>query len=59
MDRVNVSIMDNPMKKKLLFLLNEPTYFVSHRFPVAIAAREAGYEIHVATGVSTAPPPNS
>lgn len=41
------------MKKKLLFILNEPTYFISHRLPIAIAAREAGYEIHVATGEPT------
>ena len=60
MDCVNVSSMDfdieqNDMNKKLLFILNEPTYFVSHRLPVAIAARESGYEIHVATGANTAP----
>ncbi|MDP3562004.1 MAG: glycosyltransferase family 4 protein [Legionellaceae bacterium] len=41
------------MKKKLLFILNEPTYFISHRLPIAIAARDAGYEIHVATGEPT------
>lgn len=38
------------MKKKLLFIINEPTYFISHRLPIAIAARDAGYDIHVATG---------
>ncbi len=43
------------MKKKLLFIINEPTYFVSHRLAIAIAAREANYEIHVATGASVAP----
>lgn len=43
------------MKGKLLFILNEPTYFVSHRLPIAIAARDEGYEIHVATGVALAP----
>lgn len=42
------------MKKKLLFILNEPTYFVSHRLPIAIAAQAAGYDIHVATGERSA-----
>ena len=44
------------MKRTLLFILNEPTYFISHRLPIAIAARDAGYEIHVATGAKIAPP---
>ncbi len=44
------------MQKRLLFILNEPTYFVSHRLPIAIAARDAGYEVHVATGVRDALP---
>ncbi|MDP3705552.1 MAG: glycosyltransferase family 4 protein [Legionellaceae bacterium] len=39
--------------KKLLFVINEPTCFISHRLPIAIAARDAGYEIHVATGEPT------
>ncbi len=38
------------MSKKLLFILNEPTYFISHRLPIAIAAQKEGYVIHVATG---------
>ena len=38
------------MKKKLLFIINNPHYFLSHRLPIALAAREQGYEIHVATG---------
>ena len=43
------------MTRKLLFILNELTYFISHRLPIAIAAREAGYEIHIATGTSVPP----
>ncbi len=35
---------------KLLFILNEPTYFISHRLPIAIAAQKVGYKIHVAAG---------
>ena len=36
---------------KLLFLVTEDWYFCSHRLPVARAAREAGFEIVVATRV--------
>mgnify|MGYP000889811266 CR=1 FL=1 len=36
---------------KLLFLVTEDWYFVSHRLPLAVAARAAGYEVVVATRV--------
>jgi len=36
-------------KKRLLYLVNIPRFFVTHRLPLARAAREAGYEVHVAT----------
>lgn len=36
---------------KLLFLVTEDWYFVSHRLDLAIAAREAGYDVVVATRV--------
>ena len=39
------------MAKKILYLVTEDWYFVSHRLPMARAARSAGYEIHVATRV--------
>jgi glycosyltransferase involved in cell wall biosynthesis len=39
------------MTKKILYLVAEDWYFVSHRLPMARAARNAGYEIHVATRV--------
>jgi glycosyltransferase involved in cell wall biosynthesis len=35
--------------KKTLFVVNTPEFFLSHRLPIALAAREAGYEVHVAT----------
>lgn len=35
--------------KKILFVVNAPEFFLSHRLPIALAAREAGYEVHVAT----------
>lgn len=37
---------------KLLFLLNEADYFLSHRLPVALAAQQAGYAVHVAAPVN-------
>mgnify|MGYP005845655745 CR=1 FL=1 len=37
------------MAKTLLYLVNIPRFFVSHRLPLAIAARNAGYDVHVAT----------
>lgn len=40
------------MGQKLLFVVTEDWYFVSHRLPLAIAAREAGYEVVVATRVA-------
>lgn len=33
---------------RLLFVVNESYFFYSHRLPVARAAREAGFEVHVA-----------
>lgn len=33
---------------KLLYVVNIPRFFVSHRLPLALAAREAGFEVHVA-----------
>lgn len=36
-------------KKKILFLVNAPMFFLSHRLPLAIAAKAAGYAVHVAT----------
>jgi glycosyltransferase involved in cell wall biosynthesis len=35
--------------KKILFVVNSPEFFLSHRLPIALAARDAGYEVHVAT----------
>jgi glycosyltransferase involved in cell wall biosynthesis len=33
---------------RLLFLMNEALFFTTHRIAVALAAQEAGYEVHVA-----------
>lgn len=33
---------------RLLFIVNESHFFLSHRLPVALAAQAAGFEVHVA-----------
>lgn len=40
-------------KRRLLFLVSEDWYFVSHRLHLARAARAAGYEVAIATRVGT------
>jgi glycosyltransferase involved in cell wall biosynthesis len=37
------------MSTKLLYVVNIPRFFVSHRLPLALAAKAAGYDVHVAT----------
>lgn len=37
------------MIKKLLFIVNDPDFFLSHRLPIAQGATKIGYEVHVAT----------
>ncbi len=34
---------------RLLFLVNNPAFFLSHRLPIALGARAEGYDVHVAT----------
>ena len=36
------------MNKKLLFLVTEDWYFLSHRLPLALVCKENGYEVYVA-----------
>jgi glycosyltransferase involved in cell wall biosynthesis len=36
---------------RLLYVVSEDWYFLSHRLPMARAARDAGFEVHVATHV--------
>lgn len=38
-----------PNQQRLMFVVTEDWYFVSHRLPLARAARDAGYEVLVAT----------
>jgi glycosyltransferase involved in cell wall biosynthesis len=35
---------------KLLFIVNTTDFFISHRLPLALAARDKGYDVHIATG---------
>ena len=35
--------------RRLLFVVTNPAFFLSHRLPVALAAQKAGFEVHVAT----------
>ncbi len=35
-------------KRRLLLVLNDAPFFITHRLPIALAARDAGYEVHVA-----------
>jgi glycosyltransferase involved in cell wall biosynthesis len=37
------------LTRRLLFVVNEPDFFLSHRLPLAIAARARGYDVHIAT----------
>lgn len=35
--------------QRLVFLVNNPAFFLSHRLPLALAAQKQGYDVHVAT----------
>ena len=35
-------------RRRLLFVVNDTAFFASHRLPVALAAREAGFDLHLA-----------
>ena len=41
------------MKKIILFIVNEDTFFMSHRLPIALSSSKQGYEVHIATKVTT------
>lgn len=40
------------MKERILFVVNVDWFFISHRLPIAIAAINADFEVHVACGVT-------
>lgn len=37
---------------KLLFIVNVDWFFISHRLPIALAAIESGFEVHIACGIT-------
>lgn len=38
---------------KILYIVNIDWFFVSHRLPIAIKAKELGYEVHIATKITS------
>lgn len=42
------------MSKKLLFVVNHAEFFVSHRLPIALAARDSGMQVSIATSSTPA-----
>lgn len=40
------TLKQNPV---LLYVVNNPAFFISHRLPLALAAKDAGFNVHVAT----------
>ena len=46
-----MKIKNKPNKKKILFLVNIDSFFVSHRLP--IAGIKKGFDVHIATEFST------
>jgi len=45
--------MKSMKHQKVLYFITEDWYFLSHRLPLALAARDAGYDVAVATRVNT------
>ncbi|MCB9453927.1 MAG: glycosyltransferase family 4 protein [Anaerolineaceae bacterium] len=46
--------MSQTSPARILYVVNIPRFFVTHRIPLARAARDAGYEVHVATSAADA-----
>ncbi|MFC5325600.1 glycosyltransferase family 4 protein [Bradyrhizobium oligotrophicum] len=47
-----MSLPRSASPRRLLYVANEDFAFLMHRLPMARAARDAGYEVHVATNVN-------
>jgi glycosyltransferase involved in cell wall biosynthesis len=43
---------ERTLSRRLLFVVNVDTFFLSHRLPIAEAALRAGYEVHVAAALT-------
>jgi mannose/cellobiose epimerase-like protein (N-acyl-D-glucosamine 2-epimerase family)/glycosyltransferase involved in cell wall biosynthesis len=48
-DSANSGLSPRIRPRRVVYLVTEDWYFVSHRLPMARAARDAGFEVHVAT----------
>lgn len=40
-------------KKKIVIVVNAPDFFLSHRLPIALAAKDTGFDVHIATAVGS------
>lgn len=47
---MKMETVDGPARR-IIYLVSEDWYFLSHRLPMARAARDAGFEVHVATRI--------
>ena len=43
----------NNLSKRLAFIINVPAFFLSHRLPIAVAAKRAGWQVELITGKSS------
>lgn len=50
-DSASGSMAQRSPPRRIVYLVTEDWYFISHRLPMARAARDAGFEVHVATRV--------
>lgn len=46
---VGVGTQPTAGAKRLFIVVNNPAFFLSHRLPLALGAREAGFDVHVVT----------
>lgn len=46
---MNLSHKTRPNNKKILYVVNDPAFFLSHRSNLGIYASQQGFEVHVAT----------
>ncbi len=50
-DAASGRVAERSAQGRIVYLVTEDWYFISHRLPMARAAREAGFDVHVATRV--------
>lgn len=47
--QADTRMAEGPGSKRILFVVNNPSFFLSHRLPLALEAQKAGFDVHVAT----------